>query len=163
MAVRHKPGVDNQVCDVLSCVYETGPDDNTATGWEIPVDPGWETAKGLVNNVCHLVNDEPTSQLLEYFVSNPFFSGILFHLLFDTGSSDSSALADRIRLMKQRAYHAEGYLVEEGKLWLLRRHHSKLLCKVECIPVSETKELLLAVHSAGGHFGRNMMVLALQQ
>ncbi|KAF8597425.1 hypothetical protein BDV93DRAFT_427328, partial [Ceratobasidium sp. AG-I] len=163
VAVRHRPGVENRVCDALSRVYETRPDDNTAPGRDTSVDPGWEAAKGLVNDVCHLVNDDLTSRLLERFAGDLFFSDILLYLLFDTGSSDASATPDEIRTMRRRSHRAEGFMVEEGKLWLVRRQHSRISGKVECVPASETKALALAVHSAGGHFGRDMSVLALQQ
>ncbi|KAF8595065.1 hypothetical protein BDV93DRAFT_409429, partial [Ceratobasidium sp. AG-I] len=163
VAVRHRLGVENRVCDALSRVYESRPDDDTAPGRATSVDPGWEAEKGLVNDICLLFDDEPTARLLERFSGDAFFSDILLHLLFDTGSLDMSASPDDLRTMKRRSHRAEGYMVEEGKLWLLRRHHSKLSGQVECIPASEAKILSLAVHSAGGHFGRDMTVLALQQ
>lgn len=163
VAVRHKPGVENRVCDALSRVYKSRPDDDTAPGRGASVDPGWESAKGLVNDVCLLVDDTATATLLERFAGDTFFSDILLHLLFDTGSADSSASPDDVRAMRRRAHRADGYMVEDGKLWLLRRYQSRTSGKVECVPSSESKALALAVHSAGSHFGQDMTVLALQQ
>ncbi|KAF8593175.1 hypothetical protein BDV93DRAFT_399171, partial [Ceratobasidium sp. AG-I] len=159
----HRPGVDNRVCDALSRMYESRPDDETAPGRAVSVDPGWEAGKGLVNDVCHLVDDRPASDLLTRFAGDPFFTDILLYLLFDTGSIEGSPSPEETRAMRKRAHRAEGFLVEDGKLWSVGGRHAKPGSKVECIPRSETRELALSVHSAGGHFGRDMSILAIQQ
>ncbi|KAG8730926.1 hypothetical protein FRC10_002246 [Ceratobasidium sp. 414] len=115
-AVRHKPGVENRVCDSLSRMYESRPEDDSAPGRDSTVDPGWESAKGLVNDVCHLINDEQISSLLERFADDPFFADILIHILFDTSSSDDTTSADEIRAAKRRAHRAEGFMVEEDAI-----------------------------------------------
>lgn len=163
VAVRHKPGTDNRVCDALSRMYESRPDDDTAPGRETSVDPGWEAAKGVINDVTLLLDDEAAARLLDRFAGDSFFADILLFLLFDTGSPDESPSQEELKERKRRSHRAENFLIEEGKLWLLRESSPKTRSKVECIPKSEGKELALAVHSAGGHFGRDMTILALQQ
>ncbi|QRV83928.1 Retrovirus-related Pol polyprotein from transposon [Ceratobasidium sp. AG-Ba] len=162
VAVKHRPGSENWVCDALSRMYEARPDDNTGPGAANSVDPGWEAAKGLLNDVYHLVDDTPTANLIQRFSNDPFFADILLHLLFDTGASDPIT-SDEERARKRRAHCAQGYMVDEGKLWLVDGKPTKLGTRVECIPSSEAKSLALAVHLAGGHFGRDMTILALQQ
>ncbi|QRW13991.1 Retrovirus-related Pol polyprotein from transposon opus [Ceratobasidium sp. AG-Ba] len=63
---------------------------------------------------------------------------------------------------KRRAHRAEGYFIEDGKLWLAGGKHARNGHRVECIPITEGQQLALSVHEAGGHFGRDMTVLALQ-
>ncbi|QRV83692.1 Retrovirus-related Pol polyprotein from transposon [Ceratobasidium sp. AG-Ba] len=162
VAVRHKPGVENRVCDALSRMYESRPDDNTAPGRDETVDPGWEAAKQIINDVSHLIEDTDTALLLKRFAGDAFFADILLHLVFDLAEDSTTVSSDEERARKKRAHRAEDYLVEDGKLWLVRGKGVKEGAKVECIPSSEAKELALAVHSAGGHFGRDMTILTLQ-
>ncbi|QRW10614.1 Retrovirus-related Pol polyprotein from transposon opus [Ceratobasidium sp. AG-Ba] len=162
VAVRHKPGVENRVCDALSQMYELRPDDNTAPGMNNTVDPGWEAAKRIINDVSHLVEDTNTAALLKRFAGDPFFANILLHLVFDLAEDNKPASSDEQRARKRRAHRAEDYLIEDGKLWLVRGKGVKEGAKVECIPSSESQQLALAVHSAGGHFSRNMTILTLQ-
>ncbi|QRV96465.1 Retrovirus-related Pol polyprotein from transposon [Ceratobasidium sp. AG-Ba] len=162
VGVKHRPGSENRVCDALSRMYEGRPDDNTGPGAALSVDPGWEAAKGIINDVYHLVNNTPTAELIRRFANDSFFTDILMYLLFDAGSDDTAS-ADEERAKRRRAHRAEGYMVEDGKLWLVGGKPTKLGTRVECIPSNEAKSLALAVHSAGGHFGRDMTILALQQ
>ncbi|QRW03526.1 Retrovirus-related Pol polyprotein from transposon [Ceratobasidium sp. AG-Ba] len=162
VAVRHKPGTENRVCDALSRMYESRPDDNTGPGAGKTVEPGWEAAKGIINDVAHLVNDSETAQLLHRFAHDPFFADILLHLVFDMAEDNKTQSPDEERARRRRAHRAAEYMIEDGKLWLVRGKGVKDGDKVECIPASEAKELALAVHSAGGHFGRDMTILSLQ-
>ncbi|QRV78980.1 Retrovirus-related Pol polyprotein from transposon opus [Ceratobasidium sp. AG-Ba] len=143
-------------------MYESRPDDNTGPGAYETVDPGWESANGIINDVSHLVKDQGTAQLLRRFANDPFFADILLHLVFDLAEDSTALTADEIQARKKRAHRAEEYLIEDGKLWLVRGRGMKGDSKVECIPASEAKALALAVHSAGGHFGRDMTILTLQ-
>ncbi|QRV94484.1 Retrovirus-related Pol polyprotein from transposon opus [Ceratobasidium sp. AG-Ba] len=163
VVVCHRPGNENWVCDALYRMYESRPDDNTGPGADDTVDPGWESAKGLINNVCHLLHDSESAHLLKRFESDLFFTDILLHLIFDAEDGSKIDSAHEARAKKRRAHRAEDYLVEDGKLWLTRGKGARMGNKVECIPSSKTKELALAVHSAGGHFGRDMTILALQR
>ncbi|QRV92229.1 Retrovirus-related Pol polyprotein from transposon opus [Ceratobasidium sp. AG-Ba] len=133
VAVRHKPGVENRVCDALSRMYESRPDDNTGPGADETLEPGWEVAKGIINNVSHLVNDSETSRLLRRFSNDPFFADILLHLVFDVAEDNKTDSPDEVRARKRRAHRAEDYLIEDGKLWLVRGRGIKDGNKVECI------------------------------
>ncbi|KAG9123419.1 hypothetical protein FRC07_014963 [Ceratobasidium sp. 392] len=162
IAVRHKSGADNRACDALSRMYEGRPDDDEGPGRLEDVDPGWEAQKGLVNDMYLLLDDDSTAKLLDRFKEDEFFSDILMHLLFEA-NDDSPSDKETERDRKRRAHRAEGYMVENGKLWLVGGKHARAGTKVECIPHNEGFELAHSVHRAGGHFGRDMTVLALQQ
>ncbi|KAG9121435.1 hypothetical protein FRC07_002610 [Ceratobasidium sp. 392] len=110
----------------------------------------------------HRNDDHKTASLLHRFADNSFYADILQSLVFDTpGQSDTDKAEERAR--KRRAHRAEGYQVEGGKLWLVTGKSTRSKDQVECIPTSEAKSLTLLVHSAGGHFSRDMTILALQQ
>ncbi|QRW10689.1 Retrovirus-related Pol polyprotein from transposon opus [Ceratobasidium sp. AG-Ba] len=141
VAVRHLPGKDNKACDALSRMYEGRPDTDEGPGRMDDVDPGWEAKKELVNDMYLLLPDTDTASLLKRF------------------EEDDEAEKER----KRRAHRAEGYFVEDGKLWLAGGKNARSGHRVECIPVTEGQQLALSVHEAGGHFGRDMTVLALQQ
>ncbi|QRV91923.1 Retrovirus-related Pol polyprotein from transposon opus [Ceratobasidium sp. AG-Ba] len=162
VAVRHKSRADNRACDALSRMYEGRPDDDEGPGRLEDVDPGWEAQKGLINDMYLLLDDDATAKLLDRFKDDDFFSEILMHLLFEA-QDDSPVDKEVERERKRRAHKAEGYMVEEGKLWLVGGKHARAGTKVECIPHNEGFELAHSVHRAGGHFGRDMTVLALQQ
>ncbi|QRV96444.1 Retrovirus-related Pol polyprotein from transposon opus [Ceratobasidium sp. AG-Ba] len=95
----------------------------------------------MVNDLYYLMNDEETASLLYRFAGDPFYDDILQLLLFNSANRATADEAEE-RAPGKSTRHAD---------------------QVECIPLSEAKKLALSVHSAGGHFGRDMMVLALQQ
>ncbi|QRV88070.1 Retrovirus-related Pol polyprotein from transposon opus [Ceratobasidium sp. AG-Ba] len=162
VAVRHLPGKDNKACDALSRMYEGRPDADEGPGSQDDVDPGWEAKKGLINDMYHLVADTSIAELLERFGDDEYFSDILLHLLFENDPENpDSPEAEKER--RRRAHKAEGYLIEDGKLWLAAGKHARNGHRVECIPISEGQDLALSIHEAGGHFGRDMTVLTLQQ
>ncbi|CEL53469.1 Retrovirus-related Pol polyprotein from transposon opus OS=Drosophila melanogaster GN=pol PE=4 SV=1 [Rhizoctonia solani AG-1 IB] len=161
VAVRHKPGTENVVCDRLSRMYEGREDKNAGPGRDRDVDPGWESIHDLVNDLYLLTSDTDTKELLNRYGDDDYFRDIVLHLLYEAGAEPKNE--EEARDWKQRAHRAEGYLVENGKLWLIGGKHSRGHNPVECIPASEGLELAHAVHSAGGHFGRDLTILALQQ
>ncbi|QRV90579.1 Retrovirus-related Pol polyprotein from transposon [Ceratobasidium sp. AG-Ba] len=90
IAVQHKPGAKNKVANGLSQMYKHCPQEN-APGRKMTVDPGWETRQDIINNVYHLITDNPTADLIKRFEKDPHFSDILLHLLF--GPGDNSELS----------------------------------------------------------------------
>ncbi|QRW01584.1 Retrovirus-related Pol polyprotein from transposon [Ceratobasidium sp. AG-Ba] len=137
------------------------PDNDEGPGRTSDVDPGWEARKELINDMYLLLADDATADLLKRFDDDPYFMDILEHLLFNEDREPDDKEAQRER--KRRAHRAEGYFVEDGKLWLSGGKHSRAGSKVECVPESEGRKLALSVHEAGGHFGRDLTVLTLQQ
>lgn len=162
-AVRHKPGVENQACDALSRMYEGRPDDDVGPGRVKSIGPGWEAHKRLVNDLYLLQADDDTAALLERFKADDYFFEIIEHLLFEVPEGEVPSTTSDDRDRKRRAHRADGYMVEKGRLWLVGGKRSRDGAKVECVPFNEGFELALSVHRAGGHFGRDMTVLALQQ
>ncbi|KAF8605776.1 hypothetical protein BDV93DRAFT_394476, partial [Ceratobasidium sp. AG-I] len=161
--VRHRPGVDNTVCDALSPTFKNRPEDTGAHGLDQTVDPGWELAKGLINNIYFLADDEGVADLLKQFKADPFFADILLSLLLDPADPTPLQEDTEVRIKKRRSHRAEGYVVDEGKLWLIGGKHTCAADRVECIPLSEVPTLALSVHSLGGHFRCDMTILMLQQ
>ncbi|QRV99481.1 Retrovirus-related Pol polyprotein from transposon opus [Ceratobasidium sp. AG-Ba] len=161
VAVRHLPGKDNKACDALSRMYEGQPDTEDGPGRLDNLDPGWEAKKGLVNDMYLLLSDTESANLLKRFEEDEYFSDILLHLLFEN-DADNPADSEAEKERKRRAHRAEGYFIEDGKLWLAGGKHARNGHRVECIPITEGQQLALSVHEAGGHFGRDMTVLALQ-
>ncbi|QRV73365.1 Retrovirus-related Pol polyprotein from transposon [Ceratobasidium sp. AG-Ba] len=77
VAVRHLPGKDNKACDALSCMYEGRPDSEEGTGRGEDIDPGWESKKGLINDMYYLLADIETADLLKRFENDEHFSKML--------------------------------------------------------------------------------------
>ncbi|QRW03363.1 Retrovirus-related Pol polyprotein from transposon opus [Ceratobasidium sp. AG-Ba] len=162
VAVRHLPGKDNKACDALSRMYEGCLDPEEGPGRNDDVNPGWESRKDLLNDMYHLVSDPDVVDLLKRFEDDDFFTDILLHLLFERNPENPDKPEDQ-KERKRRAHKAEGYFVEDGKLWLSAGKQARNGHQVECIPISKGSQLALSVHEAGGHFGRDMTVLTLQQ
>ncbi|QRW11706.1 Retrovirus-related Pol polyprotein from transposon [Ceratobasidium sp. AG-Ba] len=162
VAVRHLPGRENKACDALSRMYEGRTNTDDGPGRDFDVDPGWESRKELINDLYLLLPDPDTAKLLKRFETDEYFSDILLHLLFaDDSDNPDNKEAEKER--KRRAHRAEGYFVQDGKLWLAGAKNVRDGSEVECIPFDEGQQLALSVHEAGGHFGRDMTVLTLQQ
>ncbi|KAG8723899.1 hypothetical protein FRC09_001302 [Ceratobasidium sp. 395] len=60
-AVRHRPGVENPVCNALSRKWQYREEDE-GEGRDETVDPSWEAHKGLLEEVSLLVDDESSKK-----------------------------------------------------------------------------------------------------
>ncbi|KAF8670094.1 hypothetical protein RHS04_08673 [Rhizoctonia solani] len=161
VAVRHKPGVKNTVCNRLSRMYKGREGEIGGQGREDSVDPGWESTHDLVNDLYLLTADTDSNALWDRYAEDNYFREIVLHLLFEAGLEPENK--EEIQDWKKQAHKAEGYMIEGGKLMLVGGKHSRGNNPVECIPESEGLELAHATHSAGGHFGQDLTILALQQ
>ncbi|QRV96866.1 Retrovirus-related Pol polyprotein from transposon opus [Ceratobasidium sp. AG-Ba] len=103
IAVPHKLGSENQVADALSRIYENRPNDDSGPGRLEEVDPGWESAKELINDMYLLLNDNKTAALLNRFQDDEHFLEIITHLLFKAGN-DSPVDKETKQDHKRRAH-----------------------------------------------------------
>ncbi|KAF8594917.1 hypothetical protein BDV93DRAFT_458081, partial [Ceratobasidium sp. AG-I] len=165
-AVQHIPGSTNTVCNALPRIYEHRADTDEEEGQYDDVNPGWEAGKGLANNLYYLLDDADAADLLHRFQGDSFSEDILRALVLDPidqpDDQEGPSTPDN-RARRRGAHRVEGFAVEAGKLWLVAGKHMRQRDQVECIPQSEAVSLALSAHSAQGHFGRDMTVLALQQ
>lgn len=161
MAVRHRPGVENPVCDALSRKWQYR-DGDEGDGREKSVDPDWEAHKGLVAEVQLLVEDLGAGDILKRFEKDTYFGDIVRYLVLGTAAGDDLTAANIEREQRKAAHRAVGFEVAEGKLWRVGGKGSIRAPRVECIPKAEGPALALATHEATGHFGRDLTILTLQ-
>jgi len=110
---RHIPGRINLVGDGISRKDEDLPhEDGDGSSWSVP--PDWEHARGLHYDLFSVETavDTVHSRLRDRFKNENIFLEVVDALLGTTGASSD---ADR----KRAAHRAEGYFVEDGKLWRL--------------------------------------------
>ncbi|KIJ45534.1 hypothetical protein M422DRAFT_81932, partial [Sphaerobolus stellatus SS14] len=128
-------------------------------GEDYDVDPGWESMHGVINDIFTVHIKETPTGIMEHFAEEPYFLEII-EWLEEGGSGGSSDEQTRKRMQ----HKARDYMVKDGKLWrIVRGRQAWRAPKVECIPGIETHELANKAHIDGGHFGRDLTVLKLQQ
>ena len=145
--VWHRPGRFNAVADGLSRKFMNMPlEDGDGHEWTVSED--WV---GLAHDVFGVVEEDRMEQgvgaaLRARFVEEKVFVEVIDALLeLDHGMSLQE---------KRRARHrAEGYLVEDGRLWRLGDANSiRARLRVECVTRAEAREMAWKVHRDGGHF-----------
>lgn len=163
VAVRHRPGIENPVCDALSRQWQYRADEEGGEGREESVDPDWEAYKGLVADVHLLVEDTGSGKVLERFTGDEYFGEITQYLVLGTVYGDDMTPSNVERAQRRAAHRAVGFEVADGKLWRVAGKGSHRAPRVECIPKREGLALALATHEATGHFGRDLTILTLQE
>ncbi|KZP20049.1 hypothetical protein FIBSPDRAFT_710346, partial [Athelia psychrophila] len=149
--VRHRPGIENPVADGLSRMWQgkkrTATDGST---WSVLAD--WEAIKGIRNNILSVspAQEEPTQptanvQLEERFRGDVFFEPMVRHLL---GSNTGSTVSERRCAM----HRAQGFIVDQGKLWKVASRPTERVSRRECIPRAEGFQFALDTHRQIGHF-----------
>jgi hypothetical protein len=115
-------------------------------GSEWTVAEDWETVTGLVHDIFHVDVALEVEPLLHHFALEPMFLEVIKSLKEVDQGSEAKA--------RRRAKHrAEGYMIEDGKLWRLgggkrMRGHSR----VECVTREEATALARVKHLNGGHW-----------
>ncbi|KAF8715671.1 hypothetical protein RHS02_09979, partial [Rhizoctonia solani] len=162
VAVRHRPGAENPVCDGLSRMWQYREDSEEGNGREETVDPDWEAHKGLLVEVQYVMEDTEAGETLRRFDGDEYFGDIVRYLILGAADGEDLTPANIERAQKRAAHRAVGFEVAEGKLWRVAGKGSTRAPRVECIPKKEGAALARATHEATGHFGRDLTILTLQ-
>ncbi|KAG8724335.1 hypothetical protein FRC09_020068 [Ceratobasidium sp. 395] len=160
--VRHRPGVENVVCDVLSRQWQYR-EDEEAEGRETTVELEWEAHGGLLADLSLLVDDEESRKVLDRFENDPYFGEIVQYLVLGGVAGDDLTRSSVERTQRRAAHRAVGFEVADGKLWRVVGKGSLRAPRVKCVPKGEGAALALATHEATGHFGRDLTILILQE
>ncbi|KAF8580529.1 hypothetical protein K439DRAFT_1280367, partial [Ramaria rubella] len=158
VTVQHHPSAGNKVADGLSRKW-TDFKGKCSNGEDYAVDPGWELTHGIMNNMMALKVHTADTALRTRFATDPYFSEVIEWLeegqLSHTSDKQSKCCAHR---------QSHDFMIEDGKLWwVARRRQAWHVPHVECILGQETFEHVVHAHATGGHFGRDQIVLTLQQ
>lgn len=155
--VRHIRGENNVVSDGISRQGE-GREHKAGDGSDWSVAADWETRQGLVNDLLLVQNSaaDDSQRLRQRFAAEPLFLQVI-NALMDT---EDVGLDERVRA---RARHrAKQYLIDDGRLWKLGGGApSRARARVECMTRAEAKLEAARVHATGGHWGRDIVKLAL--
>jgi len=139
--VRHIPGRINLVGDGLSRRDEDLPHEpDDGSSWSVP--PDWETARGLEYDLFAVETTPSTlhSRLRERFAEEPVFLEAIDALLGITGSSTETE-------RKRAAHRAEGYFIEDEKLWKLGGvTPTRAVSRRECVTKREATQLAREEH-----------------
>ncbi|KAE9401301.1 hypothetical protein BT96DRAFT_752471, partial [Gymnopus androsaceus JB14] len=151
------------VADGLSRMWE-GQERVPGDGSEWNVSEDWEAVTGLVNDVFgvdaaeEILGENATTDwqgLMNRFEKEPVFQEAIaaLHVLEMPGDEKQKSCAQ---------HRAGMYMIEDNKLWKVGgnkgiREHAR----VECVTKAEAVELARIQHAEGGHWGRDVVKLAL--
>ncbi|KIM35492.1 hypothetical protein M413DRAFT_35841, partial [Hebeloma cylindrosporum] len=123
-------------------------------GHEWTVSEDWEARVGLAHDIFGVAEEEEEKRdvattLRARFAEEKVFVEVIDALLeLDQGTS--------LREKKRARHRAEGYLVENGKLWKLGDGKTiRARPRVECVSRREAREMAWEAHRKGGHFHRD--------
>jgi transposase InsO family protein len=147
--VCHRPGRLNAVADGLSRKYVNLPvEDGDGHEWTVSED--WEVRVGLAHDVFGVRGGLGVGAVLKArFAEEKIFLEVIDALLeLDYGQS--------LREKRRARHRAEGYLIEDGRLWRLGDVKSiRAWPRVECVTRAEARDMAWEVHRNGGHFHRD--------
>jgi transposase InsO family protein len=154
--IRHRPGIQNPVADGLSRMWRNrkrSPTDGST--WSVL--PDWEASKGIQNDVMSILDSpHPTEHpLITTFKGDMFFAPVVNHLL---GKTAGDSIAERRKAM----HRAEGFMLEDNKLWRVSSKTRDRVPRTECIPATRGFQLALDTHKANGHFSADILKLHLR-
>jgi hypothetical protein len=154
--IRHRPGIENPVADGLSRKWEfRKPQPQDGSKWSVLLD--WEVAQGIRNDIMSLTDIEPQQgqhPLEIRFKDDVFFQPIIQHLL-------GCKAGETISECKRARHRAEGFMIEDGKLWKVSVKADDRAPRTECIPSTEGFQQALRCHSDHGHFSVDLVKLQL--
>ncbi|KAF8760932.1 hypothetical protein RHS01_01286 [Rhizoctonia solani] len=104
VAVRHRPGVENPVCNGLSRMWQYREDTDEGNGREETVDPDWEAHKGLLVEVQYIMEDTEAGETLRRFEADKYFGDTVRYLVLGTADGDNLTPANIKRAQKQAAH-----------------------------------------------------------
>ncbi|KAG2114290.1 uncharacterized protein F5147DRAFT_570641, partial [Suillus discolor] len=123
--------------------------------WTVSED--WETETGLINDILltSMIYEQTVKSLLERFTNKPIFLEVIESI---AQVNSNKPLRDR-----KRAHHrASEYLIENGKLWRLRRGTTvRAQSRTECVTQEEAEQMATTQHEQMGHWGRDTIKIAL--
>jgi hypothetical protein len=152
--VRHRPGRLNPVADGISRKYVNLPtEENDGHTWTVSED--WEARTGIQNDIFQIESLPTYDALRTRFANEKLFLNAIDALAeLDHGKS--------IRERKRAKHRAEGYMIQDGKLWKIGNTKStRAKPRVECVPQSEAVKLAWEIHRNHGHFHRDNVKIAL--
>jgi len=119
------------------------------------VDLAWAANTGLVHDIWTTQLDEAQSSLRARFASEPIFLEVIEAMYnVDHGR--------RIRDKCRARHQMLGYQIDEGCLWRIGDGKSTCACPwLECVTQEEAKELAHQEHEKNGHFGQDLVKIAL--
>jgi len=156
-----------RIVDFIHCPGPENPADGISR-WAVlansiptkPMDPGWEEAEGITNDLYHcsavccallLPENNPTS-LLAWFENDPRLP-IISWLTDATSHADMSAAERRNAIIRSRSY-----FIENGHFWRMCPGFS---AKVECVTHDEGFRIMKKYHNET-HWGRDLMLAELR-
>ncbi|KDQ11444.1 hypothetical protein BOTBODRAFT_114346, partial [Botryobasidium botryosum FD-172 SS1] len=113
------------------------------------VNPDWEAAEGLKNDIFAISTSEGEDKVAEQFADDSYFAGIVEQLLKPEGAGAKN------RDERCAQHRAEGFMIEGGKLWRVGGKGAKGAPKVECVHSKNGKTIAGKAHEDSGHFGRD--------
>lgn len=155
--IRHRAGINNPVVDGLSRMWNNHARTSTdSSTWSVL--PDWEASRGITHDIL-LVQEEspntPTHPLEAEFRSDIFFMPIIRHLL---GKTAGAVISERRHAM----HRAEGFNIENGRLWRVSSKPSDRVAKTWCRPTKDGFQLALKAHKHNGHFQADLLKLKLR-
>jgi hypothetical protein len=120
-------------------------------GHEWTVSEDWEACTKLANDILVIHTTQPESTyntLRTCFAEEKVFIEVIDSILeLDHGKS--------LRAQKRAKHKAEGYMIEDGRLWRIGDGSERAKARLECVTKEETVRLAWEEHRNNGHFHRD--------
>lgn len=150
----HRPGRLNQAADGMSRQYTDTPQ-RKGDGHEWTVSSDWAANSGLKYDIWSVQLDSEQEALRTRFRKEPVFLEVI-DAIYNLDHRK------RVRDKRRARHRALGYQIEDGRLWRIGDGKStRARAQLECITQEEAVQLANAQHIRGGHFGCDLIKIAL--